>query len=60
MATCEKCWGDAYLRSLWNGKDQPTNYHEILAEREASGEVCSQIEQDGQFYEKRQAERESA
>ena len=60
MPACEKCWGDAYLRSLSNGKDQPTNYREILAERETSGEICSQQEQDGQFYEKRREENKDA
>lgn len=31
---CEKCWNDAYRHSLWNGKDQSTNYRELLKERE--------------------------
>jgi hypothetical protein len=30
---CEKCWGDAYLRSLHNGKTQSDNYRELLDER---------------------------
>lgn len=30
---CEKCWGDAYHRSLYNGKDQSENYRELLVER---------------------------
>lgn len=29
---CEKCWGDAYLRTLMNGKSQSDNYRELLEE----------------------------
>lgn len=30
---CEKCWNDAYVRSLSNGKSQADNYADLLAER---------------------------
>lgn len=36
MAVCEKCWGDAYLRMLSNGKSQAENYRELLEERKNS------------------------
>ena len=30
---CEKCWGDAYMRSLCDGRSQADHYAELLAER---------------------------
>lgn len=30
---CEKCWSDAYIRSLGTGKSQYDCYLELLAER---------------------------
>lgn len=59
MPACEKCWGDAWERDQLNGKGHYENYKEILAEREVEGLVCIIEEQDGQFYEKRQAERDA-
>jgi hypothetical protein len=43
---CEKCWGDAYLRSLVDGRAQSDHYHELLAERVLK--PCSKSEQEGQ------------
>ena len=42
---CEKCWGDAYLRSLVDGRAQSEHYHELLAERILK--PCSKAEQEG-------------
>lgn len=33
---CEKCWGDAYMRSRVNGRTQADNYRELLEERKIS------------------------
>ena len=33
MTVCEKCWADAYVRSLENGKSQYDNYLDLLEER---------------------------
>lgn len=34
MASCEKCWGDAYMRSRENPmKAQAAHYMELIAER---------------------------
>lgn len=30
MASCEKCWGDAYVKSRYNGKYQGDNYRELI------------------------------
>ena len=30
---CEKCWGDAYLRSLVDGRAQSDHYRDLLEER---------------------------
>ena len=48
MSACEKCWGDAYLRSLYSGKSQGECYTELLEER--SDNPCSPQEQAGQFW----------
>ena len=45
MASCEKCWGDAYMRSLSNGKSQAENYTELLEER--YNNCCTAEEQAG-------------
>lgn len=42
---CEKCWGDAYMRSLFNGKSQAENYAELLVERKDS--PCTPEQQAG-------------
>lgn len=45
MAACEKCWSDAYMRSLSNGKPQTENYQALLQERK--DKPCSKEEQTG-------------
>lgn len=52
--TCEKCWGDAYLRMRMNGRSQAENYRELLEERrevpctpeQERGEPESDMERD--------------
>ncbi len=48
MASCEKCWGDAYLRSRLNHRSQSEWYRDLLEERK--GSPCSSKEQAGQFW----------
>lgn len=51
MAVCEKCWSDAYFRSLSNGKSQSENYHELLEERKDNPCVTeSTTKQEDNFY----------
>lgn len=45
MAMCEKCWGDAYMRMMVNGKSQYDNYRELLEERK--GNPCTPDQQAG-------------
>ena len=45
---CEKCWGDAYLRSLSSGKSQADCYRELLEERKNN--PCSEAEQKGEQH----------
>ena len=42
---CQKCWDDAYERSLINGLSQTENYHLLLKERE--GNPCTPAQQRG-------------
>lgn len=56
MASCEKCWGDAYILMM-NGKfeSQSEAYTYLVKERNAN--PCSIKEQAGQFWdEERQAD----
>jgi hypothetical protein len=49
MACCEKCWGDAYIRTLLNSeglKTQADHYRDLLEERKDT--PCSESEQHGQ------------
>ena len=48
MASCEKCWNDAYLQSFGTGKSQGEVYYEILEKRKNN--PCSEKEQAGQFW----------
>lgn len=45
MASCEKCWGDAFLRSMYSSKDQADCYSELMKERLEN--PCSPEEQAG-------------
>lgn len=45
---CEKCWGDAYGRSICTGKDQVECYSDLLIERRDN--PCTPQEQAGQFW----------
>lgn len=41
MAACEKCWGDAYVRSLSDtSKTQYEHYKDLVMEREREGITC--------------------
>ena len=46
MASCEKCWSDAY--SYYYGHTDPERYHELLKERKDN--PCSPKEQAGQWW----------
>ena len=48
MASCEKCWSDAYMRSYGTGKSQVECYHELLKERKEH--PCTEKEQAGQYW----------
>lgn len=45
MPGCEKCWRDALMLSLSNGKSQSDNYYELIEER--YNNCCSAEEQAG-------------
>jgi len=48
MAGCEKCWKDAFTRSMCDhGKSQAEHYQDILQERESN--PCTLQEQAGEF-----------
>ena len=51
MSACEKCWGDAYLRSLRSGKTQGECYSKLLKERKNN--PCTDREQAGQFWDEK-------
>ncbi len=51
MASCEKCWDDAGMRSRFNGKSKIECYNEILEERKDT--PCSPKEQAGQFWDEK-------
>jgi len=48
MSACEKCWGDAYMLSMRNGRAQHENYSRLLEERKDN--PCSPKDQAGQFW----------
>ena len=48
MSACEKCWGDAYLMSMYSGRSQSECYCELLAKRKDN--PCNPREQAGQFW----------
>lgn len=47
---CEKCWGDAYKETIFRDKSQAEAYYEIIAKREANGEICTPQEQAGDYW----------
>ena len=58
MASCEKCWGDAYMYSFGTSQTQSEAYHELLEERKEN--PCTPIEQAGQFWdEEKQVDKRS-
>ena len=48
MASCEKCWSDAFLRSFGSSQTQTEAYYELIEERKDN--PCSLKEQAGQFW----------
>jgi hypothetical protein len=46
--TCEKCWGDAYLRSRLSFKSQAECYTDLLKER--INNPCTPEEQAGEYW----------
>ena len=51
MATCEKCWADAYRAAMSDPyKDQATHYDRILADRNLHGPICTPREQAGPWW----------
>lgn len=48
MSACEKCWSDAYFRSITTGKSQGECYNDILRMR--GNNQCTPKEQAGQFW----------
>lgn len=57
MASCERCWGHAYLRWRVNPmKHQVEHYHDLLEKRKNT--PCTPKEQAGQFWdEEKQCDR---
>jgi hypothetical protein len=47
MPFCQKCWDDAYERSLINGRSQSENYFELLRER--MDKPCTPAQQRGEY-----------
>ncbi len=49
MSSCEKCWGDAFMRMMDSPmKSQSEHYHDLLAERKDS--PCAPKEQAGDWW----------
>ena len=46
MASCEKCWNDAYVRSRLSFKDQAECYSDLIKERKDN--PCTPEEQAGE------------
>jgi uncharacterized short protein YbdD (DUF466 family) len=44
MAMCEKCWADAFGRTMANGLPQYDNYLALLKERETK--PCTALQED--------------
>lgn len=45
MGACEKCWGDAFVRSLGSLKSQVEHYNDLLEERKDN--PCTKEQQKG-------------
>ena len=43
MSCCEKCWGDAYMRAMVDGRSQAEHYQELIIER--MGKPCTPEQQ---------------
>lgn len=50
MASCEKCWRDAYARMQMLGGSQAEHYEALITKRELANEVCSPEEQAGPYW----------
>lgn len=50
MASCEKCWGDAYTRMRMLGGSQVDHYDTLTIERDLAKTVCTPREQAGQWW----------
>ena len=48
MASCEKCWSDAYRRAYGGNGDQAEHYRKLMQERKSN--PCTPKEQAGQFW----------
>mgnify|MGYP006971740195 CR=1 FL=1 len=49
MPSCEKCWGDAYMRTYENPyKSQAEHYQDLLDERK--DKPCTPKQKAGQFW----------
>jgi len=48
MASCEKCWEDAYMKMMTTGKSQGECYYDLIEERK--NKPCTEMEQAGQFW----------
>ena len=47
MASCEKCWGDAYMKTFTNpSKSQAEHYSDLIKEREEN--PCTPEQQAGE------------
>lgn len=50
MAGCERCWNEAGIRAMSRMGDKVEIYHEILADRDRRGLVCTPEEQCGDLH----------
>jgi len=56
MSACEKCWDEAYSMMRYTGRPQYECYQHILKLKNERGEVCTQREQAGQFWDEEKQE----
>ena len=52
MIYCERCWEDAYGMMRYTGRPQSECYTNILKLRKNRGELCTQEQQAGKFWDK--------